>query len=126
MSTLEAAIKRHALLIYFALVFVISWGGGFLILGPEGLPLNPEEFENLGASLYAAMLAGPCLAGLLLTGLVDGRPGLHALLARLLRWRIGPRWYALALLPALVAAAAVLLLSLASPDFRPAILDSDD
>ena len=125
MSTIEAAIRRHSLLIYFASVFVISWGGGFLILGPGGLPLNPEEFENLAVSLYVVMLAGPCLAGLLLTGLVDGGPGLHALLARLLRWRISPRWYALALLPALGAAAAVLLLSLASPDFRPAILDSD-
>jgi hypothetical protein len=74
MSTIEAVIKRHSLLIYFALVFVISWGGGFLVLGPQGLPLNPEEFENLGASLFGATLAGPCLAGLLLTGMVDVSP----------------------------------------------------
>lgn len=126
MSTIEASIKRHSLLIYFALVFIISWGGGFLILGPGGLPLNPEEFESLGASLYVAILAGPCLAGLLLTGMVDGRPGLHELLARLLRWRVSPRWYALALLPALATAATTLLMSLLSADFRPAILDSDD
>jgi membrane protease YdiL (CAAX protease family) len=126
MSTIEAVIKRHSLLIYFAFVFVISWGGGFLILGPGGLPLNAEEFENLGASLYVAILAGPCLAGLLLTGIVDGRPGLQELLARLLRWRVSTRWYALALLPALVTAATALLISFASADFRPAILDSDD
>jgi membrane protease YdiL (CAAX protease family) len=126
MSTIEAVIKRHSTLIYFALVFVISWGGGFLILGPRGFPLNPAEFENLGAALYAANLAGPCLAGLLLTGMVYGRPGLHDLLARLLRWRVNPRWYTLALLPALVAAATALLMSLVSADFRPASLDSDD
>jgi membrane protease YdiL (CAAX protease family) len=126
MSTIAASIKRHSLLIYFALVFVISWGGGFLILGPGGLPLNAEEFENLGASLYVAILAGPCLAGLLLTGMVDGRLGLHELLARLLRWRVSPRWYALALLPALATAATTLLMSVVSADFRPAILDSDD
>lgn len=125
MSTIAAAIKQHTLLIYFAFVFVISWGGGFLILGPGGLPLNAEEFENLGASLYVAILAGPCLAGLLLTGVVAGRPGLRELLARLRRWRVSPRWYALALLPALGMAATVLLMSLASADFRPAILDSD-
>jgi hypothetical protein len=35
-------------LIYFALVFVISWGGSFLILGPGGFPLRAEEFESLG------------------------------------------------------------------------------
>ena len=126
MSTIEAAIERHATLIYFALVFVISWGGGFLILGPRGLPLNPAEFANRSAALYAANLAGPGLAGLLLTGVVHGRAGLHDLLARLLRWRVHPRWYAVTLLPALVAAATALLMSLVSADFRPAFLDADD
>jgi membrane protease YdiL (CAAX protease family) len=126
MSTIEALITRHSTLIYIATVFVISWGGGFLILGPRGFPMNPAEFENLGAAVYAANLAGPCLAGVLLTGTVYGRPGLHDLLARLLRWRVNPRWYALALLPALVAAATALLMPLVSADFRPASLDSDD
>ena len=119
-------MKRHSVRIYFALVFVISWGGGFVILGPAGFPLNAAEFENLGASLYVAFLAGPCVAGLLLTGIVEGRPGLLDLLARLRRWRVSWRWYALALLPAFVTAAMALLPSLVSHDFRPAILDADD
>ena len=126
MSTIEAVIKRHSLLIYFALVFVISWGGGFLILGPGGVPPSAAEFENLGALFYIAILAGPCLAGILLTGIVDRRPGLRELLARLTRWRAGSRWYAAALLPALVMTATALLLSLVSSDFRPAILSSND
>jgi membrane protease YdiL (CAAX protease family) len=126
MSTIEAVIKRHSTLIYFAMVFVISWGGGFLILGPRGFPMNPAEFESQGAALYAATLAGPCLAGLLLTGMVYGRPGFHDLLARLVRWRVHPRWYALALLPAVVAAATSLLMSLVSAEFRSASLDADD
>jgi len=127
-STGEDLVRAASvrLLIYFALVFIISWGGGFLILGPGGFPLNAEEFENLGASLYIAILAGPCLAGILMTGIVDGRPGIHELLARLRRWRVNLRWYALALLPALVTAATALLISLVSADFRPVILDSDD
>jgi membrane protease YdiL (CAAX protease family) len=113
-------------LIYFALVFVISWGGGFLILGPEGLPLRAEEFETLGALLYVATLAGPSVAGILLTGIVDGQPGLRQLMALLRRWRVGWSWYALALLPALVTAATALLMSLASADFRLPMLDSHD
>ena len=48
MSTIET-IKRHSVLIYFALVFVISWGGAFLIVGPGGFPPRAEEFESLGA-----------------------------------------------------------------------------
>jgi membrane protease YdiL (CAAX protease family) len=126
MSTIDAGIKRHAVLIYFTLVFVISWGGVFLILGPRGFPMRAEEFESLGGLLFAAILAGPCLAGLLVTGLVDGSPGLRDVLTRLRRWRAGWRWYALALLPALVMTAAALLLSIVSSDFRPAIIDSNE
>ena len=119
-------MKRHAVLIYFALVFVISWGGGLLILGPGGLPLNAAEFENLGVPLYLAILAGPSVAGLALTGIVAGRPGLADLFARMHHWRVSSRWYALALLPALVMAAAAMLLSLVSADLRPALFDADD
>ena len=39
--------------------------------------------------MYAAILAGPCVAGILVTGIVDGRPGLRDLLARLRRWHVG-------------------------------------
>jgi len=112
-------------LIYFALVFVISWGAGLLIVGPAGFPLQWERFERLGALLYSGILAGPAVAGILLTGLIDGRAGLRDLLARLRRWRVGARWYALALLPAFVIAATNLVLSLVSSDFRPALFASD-
>ena len=115
-----------AVLLYFALVFVISWGGGFLILGPDGLALRAEEFERLGAQLYVAILAGPCVAGVLMTAIVDGRTGLRHLVARLGRWRVGWSWYALALLPAVAMAATTLLMPIVSADFRPAILDSDN
>jgi membrane protease YdiL (CAAX protease family) len=75
--------------------------------------------------MYAPILAGPCVAGVLLTGIVDGRLGLRDLLSRLRRWRVGWTWYAVAFLPALAMTVAALLLSLVSSDFRPAILDSN-
>jgi membrane protease YdiL (CAAX protease family) len=117
--------KRHAVLIYFVLVFVLSGGGILLIVGPEGFPLHAAQFASFGPLLYAAILAGPCVAGVLMTCIVDGRPGLRHLFARLSRWRVGWTWYAVALLPALLMTATALLLSLVSPDFRPAILDSN-
>ncbi len=119
-------LVRHAVPIYFGFVFLISWGGGFLILGPDGYPPSASEFEHLGALLYVPMMAGPCVAGVLMTGLVAGRPGLYELFARLTRWRVGARWYAVALLPALAMVSAALLLSLVSPVFRPAFLDAGD
>ena len=119
-------MKRHAVPVYFALVFVISWGGGLLILGPGDFPPSAEQFESLGALLYIAILAGPCLSGILLIAVVDGRRGLRDLLARLGRWRVGWNAYALALLPALVMTATALLLSLVSADSRPVLIDSND
>lgn len=74
-----------------------------------------------------AMLLGPSAASLLLTGLASGRVGLRELLSRLLRWRVGARWYAVALLTApLSTVAALLALSLFSPEFLPVIFTSDD
>jgi membrane protease YdiL (CAAX protease family) len=125
MLTIEDAIKRHTVLIYFALVFVISGGGILLIVGPGGFPLNAEQFASFGLLMYAAILAGPCVAAILLTAIVDGRPGIRDLLARMRRWRVRWTWYAVALLPALAMTATALPLSLMSSDFRPAILDSN-
>jgi len=70
-------------------------------------------------------LAGSCLAGILTTALTDGRSGLRELLTRLRRWRVGVRWYAVALLPILVMAATYLGLSLLSPEFFPAIFSAE-
>jgi membrane protease YdiL (CAAX protease family) len=77
--------------------------------------------------MLLALFAGPSIAGLVMTGLVSGRAGLRELLSRLLRWRVGARWYAAALLTGPVLVAAVLLgLSLLSPDFLPGIVTTDN
>ena len=118
MKTITAFIKRHSVLSYFALTFAISWGGFVLAVGPGGFPGTNEQFETLLPLVALAMLAGPSVAGILLTSLVSGRAGLRELLSRLLKWRVGSRWYAVALLTAPLLAAAVLFaLSLTSPIF---------
>jgi len=111
-------VKRHPVGTYFVLTFAISWGGFALVVGPGGFLGTPEQFETLLPFAVLAMLAGPSVSGILLTGLVSGRAGLRELLSRLLRWRVGARWYAVALLPAPLLAGAVLFaLSLTSPIF---------
>jgi uncharacterized protein len=128
MTSLRAFILRHSVLTYFALTFAISWGGVLLVIGgPGGIPGTTEQLERLLPFAILAMLAGPSVAGILLTGLVFGRVGFRDLLSRLLRWRVGARWNAVALLTApLVFAAVLLALSLTSPAFLPGILASDD
>ncbi len=77
--------------------------------------------------VYLATLAGPSVAGILLTGLVDGRAGFREFGSRLLRWRVGARWYAVALLTAPLLITAILFaLSLTSPVFLPAIVTADN
>jgi membrane protease YdiL (CAAX protease family) len=96
------------------------------MVGPGGIPAAPEEFERMPLPPIMVMLAGPAVAGILMTGLVSGSEGFRDLLSRLLRWRAGVRWYAVAFLTAPVLFAVVLLpLSLISPVFQPGIFASD-
>jgi len=127
MATIKAFIKRHSAPAYFALAFAISWGGFVLVMGPSGFPAAKDRFETLFPFACLAMIAGPSAAGILLTGLVRGRAGLRELLSRLLKWRVGARWYAAALLTApLLMAALLFVLSLLSPEFLPGIFAADD
>jgi membrane protease YdiL (CAAX protease family) len=118
MVTLKAVITKHPVATYFALTFAISWGGFVAVVGPGGFPGSGSQFDALLPFVASAMLAGPAVAGVLLTSLVSGTAGLRDLGSRMLRWQVGARWYAAALLPAPLLAAAVLFaLSLRSPIF---------
>jgi membrane protease YdiL (CAAX protease family) len=126
MNTIKASIKRHPLLSYFALTFAITWGLFVLAVGPGGIPATKEEFTTLPLGAILAVLVGPSVSGILLTGLVHGREGFRDLLTRMRRWRVGTRWYALALLTAPLVFTAVLIpLSLISPVFRLGIFASE-
>jgi uncharacterized protein len=123
-------MKRHPVLAYLALTFAISWGGIFAVAGRDGIPL-PVTADPLQASplLYIVMLAGPAIAGIAMTGVVHGRAGYRDLLDRLLAWRVGARWYGVALLtaPLLTAAIAILLAaSFRSSDLLPAIITAEN
>src|SRR5215218_9442012 len=128
MKTIKAFIKRHPVLSYFALAFAISWGGMLLIIGgPGAFPGTKEQVERLFLFVMMAWFAGPSVASILLTGLLHGRAGFRDLLTRMTRWRVGARWYAVALLTAPLLVTAVLLaLSLGSPAFLPTILTTSD
>lgn len=127
MTPIKTFLKRHPVLTYYALVFAISWGGILILAGPGGLPGTKEQVGTLFPFMLLALFAGPSLAGILATSLVDGRVGLRALGTRLLRWRVGVRWYAIACLFAPLLVTAVLLaLSLLSPAYLPGILNTSN
>lgn len=115
---LKDFIRNHPVLIYFVLTFAISWGGFVLAAGSGGFADANWQDDPSFPFMVVAMLAGPSVAGLLMTGVADGRSGLRRLLSQLLRWRVGTRWYAVALLPAPLLSVIVLFaLSLTSPIF---------
>jgi uncharacterized protein len=125
MTTIRALIERHPVLIYYTLVFSLSWGAVITVLG--GVPGPETQSEVLLPMALLAMLVGPAMAGTLLTGIVYGRAGLRELVSRLLTWRVGARWYAVALLIApLSAIASLLALSFFFPEFTPDIVTSEN
>ena len=114
--TIKAFIKQHPVMTYYILVFAISWSCWVLVVGPNGLLGTQKQMETVLPLAVLGLLVGPVAAGILLTSLISGRKGLRELLSRLHKWRVGIRWYAVALLPAMFLTAVVIfILSLTCP-----------
>ena len=123
MTTLTAFADRHPVAAYFGLTFAISWGGALIAIGGSGsmAGTTPGSDPRFAYALMG-MLVGPSASGLLLTALLNGRAGLRQLLSRLIAWRVGTLWYAVALLTApILMLVTQLALSAVSPAFRPGI-----
>ena len=125
-GSLKSLILNHPVVTYYFITFLISWGGLVLILG--GLDKITSQQTNAPfLPLYFATVAGPSVAGILLTGLYGGTKGYRELFSRLFRWRVGLKWYVAALLIAPFTVFTTLLaLSLFSPIFLPGIFSSGD
>jgi membrane protease YdiL (CAAX protease family) len=116
----KAVIKQHPVVAYFALAFTITWSGILAIVAAKGF--QPAALQMADALLmFLAMVAGPSIAGVTLTAIVDGRAGLRALLSRIGLWRVGLRWYGAALctIPVLLLAILLPLALLVSPVYAP-------
>ncbi len=102
-SGVARLLARRPLVGYFALAFVGTWAilvPMSLGRGEHGLGLLPVAVPG-GVDFLLAQLAaytGPLLAAVLVTTATDGRAGLRQLRRRIGRWRVGARWYLVALL----------------------------
>lgn len=125
---MAAFISRHPALAYFVLTFAVSWGGVLLVVGGSGGMSGPSPTSDPRfACALLAMLAGPSIAGILLTAIVYGGAGVHEFFIRARMWRVAGRWYAVALLTApVVWTGTLLVFSIASPQFIPRVLTADD
>ena len=119
-------VRKHSLLLYFLLTYIISWGGIILILGPAGFQIFSGEkiltegFSKQVLFIWLVMLAGPTISSFLLTWSLDGKEGLKRLIASIVNVKVGIKWYAASLfLIPLVLLAILFLLSFNSPRFLP-------
>lgn len=71
-----SAVRRHPLVAFFVLTYALTWGA---------LPFG---------SFFAT---GPLLAALIVIPITQGWAGLQELGSRMIRWRVGWIWYALAI-----------------------------
>jgi uncharacterized protein len=120
-----AAARRYPLLAYFLVAYSITWGGVLALVGPGGLRSGQLTMPR-GMLVWAAMLAGPSVAGVWLTFVVSGRDGWRDFRRRLTRWRIPARWYAPLLVAPVIGALVVGVLALVSQDFAPWVLVEGD
>ncbi len=89
-------VKRHPLIAFFVLTWALSWW--------------PWILYAFGLSPTAIVSFGPFLAALVVLAITQGKSGIGGLLRRMVRWRVGIRWYAVALLlPVGIALAATAL-----------------
>lgn len=89
MPRLLLVVKQHPLMSFFLLTYALTWGT---------LPLG--IFNT----------AGPLIAAIIVIALTQGRSGLRELGSRMIRWRVGWRWYLAAIgIPLAVAASALAL-----------------
>src|SRR5947207_3577504 len=92
------AIARRQLIAFFVLAFVFSWYPWVIAIW-RGRTSGPNPL-------------GPFIAALIVSGIANGWPGVRDLLGRMVRARIGLRWYAIVfLLPVALCAIAMAIMA---------------
>jgi uncharacterized protein len=100
MSRPLSVVRRHPLITFFVLTFVLSWW--------------PWPLYAMGVPwAISPLLPGPVLAALIVIPITQGFSGLRELGSRMIRWRVRWYWYAVALGIPLTAAAVAWTLNVA-------------
>jgi membrane protease YdiL (CAAX protease family) len=111
------AARRYGLILFFVAAYAWTWLFQLLSVliarDTISLPLPRELVDTIG-------FLGPALAALGVTAYESGGAGLRTLLAQLLRWRVRPIWYAVALGGPLLLTLAIVVLYLATGGVLPA------
>jgi uncharacterized protein len=94
-------LARHPLLFFFLIAFAGAWlVEAPVVLSRTGTGLLPFTLPGplQALTIAAATFTGPTLSAFVMTGVIDGRAGVHRLLRRYVLWRVKLRWYLFILL----------------------------
>jgi membrane protease YdiL (CAAX protease family) len=99
-SARHGLLARYPLTSFFVMAYAFSWiVWSPWVLGKDGAGVLPIQIPQtvVGYLNATAILCGPTVAALIMTGTIEGRAGVRTLLGRLVLWRVGIRWYLFAL-----------------------------
>lgn len=112
MNRITSLTKQYPIAAFFILTFILSWGLGAIV------DVLFSITDSIILVLPIAILsAGPLVSALIVSAVIGGKAAVLALLRKFTIWRVGRRWYAVALclLPALALAAIYLNVLLGAP-----------
>jgi membrane protease YdiL (CAAX protease family) len=81
-------IKKHPLISFFVLSYLIMFGVGF-----SSIYLYPSRPVQPWSLVWFLEVFSPSLSALIVAGLIGGRAEIKRLLSGLTRWKVGFRWY---------------------------------
>jgi uncharacterized protein len=97
----RSVVHRSPVGVFFVIAYALSW---LLILpwslseSAAGLGILPYTLpDTYGIVMFVLAPLGPALAAILVTAVIEGQAGVRRLLGRIKRWRVGVRWYLVAL-----------------------------
>src|SRR5256885_14309373 len=107
-----ALLRRRPLVSFVLITFAWTWAYVILFLIIFPIPDNPV--------LTTPGDLGPTIGAFAVTAIVAGRAGVRRLLGSIVRWRVSPIWYALALLGLpLLYVASIALVPGATASYKP-------
>jgi len=101
MNPITSFIKRHPQVTFWGIVWSVNFFGWFMA------SIYPSD-------LWLFLIYSVLLAGAFVTAIADGRSGLKTYFSRIIRWRVGIKWYAVALFLPLILRLVAFGMSIAS------------
>jgi membrane protease YdiL (CAAX protease family) len=117
-------LRRHPITSYFVIAYAVTWLFHIPVV-LLGLPISNPETHAPSLYILPGIAIGVTGTAFFMTAVTQGKPGVRRLLQRLTTWRVGLRWWAVAVL--LIPATGIVIASLlGTPDavraFAPAAL----